>query len=88
MKHNPTVTANAVAVTTVIVYVVCRFLVALFPELFLNIARSWFHGIDIGKIASFDLSTSSFILGLVSSSLTAWLVGYLFAKLYNYFLKS
>lgn len=88
MKHNPSVTANAAAVTTAIVFIVCRFLVALFPELFLNIAQSWFHGIQLTQISELNLSLGSFILGLVTSTIGAWLIGYLFAKLYNYFLKS
>lgn len=87
MKHNPITTANAVAVTTAIVYVVCRFLVGLFPEISMNVARSWFHGIDISKISAWNLSTESFFLGIISATVFAWLIGYLFAKLYNYFLK-
>ncbi len=87
MKHNPLTTANAIAATTAIVYVVCRVLVGLFPEISMNVAKSWFHGIDISKISAWNLSTESFILGIVSATIFAWLVGYLFAVLYNYFLK-
>lgn len=87
MKHNPITTANAAAVTTAIVYVVCRFLVGLFPEVSMNVARSWFHGIDISKISAWNLSTESFFLGIISATVFAWLVGYLFANLYNYFAK-
>lgn len=87
MKHNPMVTANAAAATTAVVYVVCRFLVGLFPELSMNIAKSWFHRIDISKISAWNLSAESFVLGIVSATVSAWLVGYLFARLYNYFLK-
>ena len=86
MKHNPLTTANAVGVTTAIVYVVCRVLVGLFPEISMNVARSWFHGIDISKISAWNLSAESFILGIISATVFAWLVGYLFAVLYNYFL--
>lgn len=87
MKHNPTVTANATAITTAIVYVVCRvgFLVA--PELSMAIGRSWFHGIDISLIAAKNMPPGSFMLGLISATIGAWLVGYLFANLYNAFLK-
>ena len=87
MKHNPMTTANAVGATTAIVYVVCRLLVGLFPAAMMNVARSWFHGIDISKISAWNFSTESFILGIASATIGAWLVGYLFAKLYNYFLK-
>lgn len=88
MKHSPITTANAVGTTTAIVYIICRLLFGLFPEISMNIAKSWFHGIDISKISGWNLSFSSFVLGIVSATITAWLIGYLFAKLYNYFLKS
>ncbi len=88
MKHNPSVTANAAAVTVAIVYIVCRIGIALFPDLGMTITQSWFHGIQLTQISELDLSLGSFVLGLATSTIGVWLVGYLFAKLYNYFLKS
>ena len=80
-------TANAAAATTAIVYIVCRLLVGLFPDISMNVAKSWFHGIDISKISAWNLSLESFILGIITASITAWLVGYVFATFYNYFIK-
>jgi len=88
MKHNPIGTANAVAVTTAIIYIVCRVGVSLFPDLSMTIAQSWFHGIQLTQISELNFTFGSFILGLATSTIGTWLVGYLFAKLYNYFLKS
>lgn len=88
MKHEPMVTANAVAATTAIVYVLCRILVGLFPDLSFTVAQSWFHGIALGQLGSWNLTPPSFILGIVSSAITAWIVGYIFASVYNFFLKS
>ena len=87
MKHEPIITANAIAGTVGVIYVVCRILVGLFPDLSFTIAQSWFHGIELTKMNSWNLSVGSFLLGLISSVITAWLVGYLFAFLYNFFLK-
>lgn len=87
MKHNPVVTANAAGATTAIVFVICRILVGLFPDLFFSIAQSWFHGISLNQIDTSTLTSSTFLLGLISSAVTAWLIGYLFATLYNFFLK-
>lgn len=87
MKHNPLTTANAAGLTTAIVFVACRILVGLFPDLFFSIAQSWFHGIALNKLDPLTLTSSTFLLGLVSSAVTAWLIGYLFANLYNYFAK-
>ncbi len=87
MKHDPTATANAAAVTTAIIYVVCRTAFVVVPDLALAIGQSWFHGIDISKISALNLSTESFILGIISSTVGAWLVGYVYAKIYNSFAK-
>ena len=87
MKHNPMATAHAAAVVTAIIYVVCRQAFVWLPELSMSIARSWFHGIDINKIATTTIPADNFILGLVTATVGAWLVGYLFAKLYNGFAK-
>lgn len=83
MKGSPTTVANAVAVTTVIVFVACRILVGLFPGLSFAVAQSWFHGITLSQLESWNLTIGSFILGLVSSTITAWVVGYLFAYVYS-----
>lgn len=88
MKHEPNTTANAAAVTVAIIYVVCRVAVALFPDIVMTIAQSWFHGLEISKVSGWNLSLGSFILGLVTSTAGAWLAGYLFATVYNYFVKS
>jgi len=85
MKHEPTATANAAAVTVTITYVLCRLLIAAFPQISMVVAQSWFHGLELGNVSTWNLSTSSFLLGLITSTASAWLFGYFFAKAYNYF---
>ena len=87
MKHNPMVTANASALTIAVVYVACRLLVGLFPEAMMTVAKSWFHGIDISLISAWNLSFGSFVIGIVSATITAWLVGYLYGASFEYFRK-
>lgn len=87
MKHEPMATANAAAATVAALYVFCRIAVALVPDLVMSIAQSWFHGLELSKVSGWNLSMESFILGLVTSAGGAWLVGYVFANAYNYFLK-
>ncbi|OGK10759.1 hypothetical protein A2767_06250 [Candidatus Roizmanbacteria bacterium RIFCSPHIGHO2_01_FULL_35_10] len=77
MKTNKMVLANAFALTIGIVYVVCRILVSIFPELFLQISRSWFHIIDLTNAGQADSGSGLFVVGLISSVVTAWLFGYL-----------
>jgi uncharacterized membrane protein len=85
MKHNPMATANAAAATTAIVYILCRILVGISPNFMLEIARSWFHTAQLQArvLGGVDV----FIIGLVTSTVFAWLVGYLFAYFYNMFAK-
>lgn len=62
---------NALAVTTAIVFVLCRLLIGLFPDASFNIAQSWFHGIELSKLGAWNLTMSSLIMGLISSTITA-----------------
>lgn len=78
---------NSLAVTTAIIYVACRILVGLFPDAFFAIAQSWFHGIALSKLGAWSLTLESFILGLISSTITAWVVGFIFIKVYKLFNK-
>ena len=76
MRTKKMVLANAFAFTIGVSYVVCRLLVSLFPGLFMQITRSWFHLIDLTNISQADLGLDLFIIGLVSTVLAAWLFGY------------
>jgi len=87
MKFNKILLANTSAVWVGIIYLVCRFLVVLFPELSKAVTQSWFHGIDIVKIWSVQPIPGNFLLGLVSATLSAWVAGWAFASIYNYFAK-
>ena len=85
MKHNPSTTANAAAATIAVIYVVCALFFVIAPDLSMAITKTWFHGIDISLIDARTATVGSFTLGLVSGTISAWLVGYLFAVLYNIF---
>jgi len=87
MKHEPNAVANALGVTIGVIYIVCAGAVILLPDISMTVAQSWFHGLDLSKISGFTVNPGSFILGLVTSVGGSWLVGFLFATVYNYFLK-
>lgn len=87
MKHQPMATANATAVTTALVYITCATAVALFPDFTMSVARSWFHGIDLSRISAWNFSLESLFLGMATAVAYAWFIGYVFANIYNYFLK-
>ncbi|MCL4416896.1 MAG: DUF5676 family membrane protein [Actinobacteria bacterium] len=77
---------NTLAVTTAIVFIICRVLVAIFPDQSFAIAQSWFHGIEVNKLGA-NLSIGTFVLGLISATITAWIVGYIFIKVFKLFAK-
>jgi len=85
MKNQSYAIQNALAVTTAIIYVLCRLLV--FPNEFFAIAQSWFHGVEFSRLDVGNLTMSAFIVGLISSTITAWVVGYIFIKVYRSFVK-
>lgn len=85
MKTDKMVLANAFGLTIGTTYIVCRLLVSLFPELFMQITKSWFHLIDLTKISGNDLGFGLFVSGLLSSIVTAWLFGYLLGWSIEYF---
>ncbi|EKD80753.1 MAG: hypothetical protein ACD_40C00018G0010 [uncultured bacterium] len=85
MKHDPSVTASAAATMVAVLYVVCRLGVWLLPELSRTIMQSWFHGLQIQPVAAWSLTFPAFLLGLVTATASAWLVGWCFAHCYNMF---
>jgi hypothetical protein len=87
MKKDPMATANASATTIAFVYLVCALSILMFPALSLRVAQAWVHGLDLNRIAGFDVTLGSLVFGLLTSALGGWLVGYVFALSYNYFLK-
>ena len=78
MKKQTYMIANTLAVTVAVIYVFCALSIVLFPDLAITVAQSWFHGLDISKISSQNVTASSFVLGLITATGGAWLVGYLF----------
>ncbi len=86
MKHLPYATANALASTVGIVYVVCRLVIGIFPDIAMSITQSWFHGLELSK-SGWNLPTESFFLGFISAIISAWIIGYIFASAYNIFVK-
>lgn len=82
IKEN--VFANAAAVWVGIIYLFCSLAVVLFPQASLAVARSWFHGFDLGEMWVNQPFRSNFWLGLISAVALTWLAVWLFARIYNY----
>jgi len=87
MKHDVPGTAKATAATVGVIYIACALAIMLLPNFSMTIAQSWFHNLDLSKISGSTVTVGSFILGLVTSTTGGWLIGYVFATAYNYFVK-
>jgi len=85
LSHDPMATGNAAAATTAVVFVACRLLVGVFPNFMFVIGQSWLHGVQLTKMSTWNVPTSAFLLGIISSTFFAWVVGYVFALFYNKF---
>ncbi len=82
MKLNEQAFANASAILTGLVYLVCSLLVALFPEFFRIVGQSWFHGVDLSLIWT-GTPRGNFVLGFITAVVGTWLTGWAFAWVYN-----
>lgn len=87
MKNKPYAAANALATTVAAIYIICALAIVFLPDLSMIVAQSWFHGLDLSKISSQNVTLSSFVLGLVTATIGAWLVGYAFSLAIKQFSK-
>lgn len=81
-KLSPKRVSLSLAYVTAIVSIVCASLIAIFPLGAVNLFGSIFHGIDISKIAV-ALSWQNVILGTIVAIVLAFIIGWLFAVIYN-----
>lgn len=86
-KLNNKIVGLALATTSAILYLICAVFYWLFPKGIMNYANYMFHGIDLSSIASKTMTLGNTIIGLILIFVSSYLVGILFASLYNYFIK-
>ena len=83
-KLNAKLVSCTLACTSSILYILCAALFAINPGAILNLFQYMFHGIDISKIASDEISIAGFLIGLVLVAAMSLITGWLFAVIYNY----
>mgnify|MGYP001603824989 FL=1 len=86
-KLNNKIVGFALATTSAILYLICAVFIWLFPKGTMNYANYMLHNIDLGSIASKTMTLGNTIIGLILIFVSGYLVGILFASLYNYFNK-
>ncbi len=79
--------ALASALVGGIVYFVCALLYWINSEFLIRVGNYLIHGIDLTKIMRTDLTLSSTMIGLILTLILVYLIGSLFAKIYNHLIK-
>ena len=80
----PQAFANAYTIVGIGLYIGCRVLTLVVPDLLFAVGQSWFHTFNmdaVSSVVSMDLNT--FLLGGITFGVLAWLTGYAFASTYN-----
>lgn len=79
--------ANSLAAVTAGVYVVFYALWMLIPEAFIYLFNAQFFGADIAKMIPKTMAFGDVVGMPIALAVFAWLIGYAWAWLYNYFAK-
>ena len=80
----PVAFANAFALVGLGLYIGCRILTLIVPDLLFAVGQSWFHTLNLEAVrgaASMDIG--AFLLGGITFGALAWITGYALAYLYN-----
>lgn len=85
MKKDPKATAHTLAVVAGAWYILCALLILVSKGTYMGIMSTWFHGIDFNALPQARPEMSSLIMGLITFVGFAWITGYAFAAVYNYF---
>lgn len=81
--------ANAVALTALILYVVCTIFVAVAPEAAMAIAAGLMHIPGLGDtLGAVEVTLGGFFLGLIPLLVYSYIGAYLVASLYNRAIRS
>lgn len=80
----PIILANSLTTVALGLYVICRVLSIIAPDILFNVGRSWFHAFSLDALQDatpFELGT--FVFGAVTLAILTWVTTYASAALYN-----
>lgn len=83
-KLNVKLVSLSLVAVSVAISLLCAFFIAVAPAGAIGFLGSIFHGIDLSKIST-TISWSGVLKGLIAVSITAFITGWLFAVIYNFF---
>ena len=82
-KLKPKAAGYALASVAGIVSLVCLLLVVIARDFAINLIGAIIHGIDLSQIAADNITIGSAVLGFVEVIVTGFILGWLFAVIYN-----
>ena len=82
-KLNSKRVGYTLAIVVGIVSLVCLLLVVIARDFTINLFGAIFHGIDLSQIAADNITIGSAILGFVEVVVIGFILGWLFAVIYN-----
>ena len=86
-KKDVNATGIALALTLGIISILCLVLVLIAPGFALNLFGSFMHGVDLSKIAITPSIGGRTLLGFIVALAGGYLIGVIFALIYNKFAK-
>lgn len=87
MHINKVLIANATALTTGAVWILCAFAVSLFPSWAYQINLWWTHGLYASPMGDLKVTFISFIMGGATLTIFFWIIGYLFGLSFEVLVK-
>lgn len=87
MKLTKELLANAFALASGILWVVCSTFVFIFPKFSLTVTSWWMHGLRVGNLGNFNLNLANFLLGGTTLVVSMWVTGYVFGWSLEYLRK-
>ena len=82
-KLNAKATGYTLASVAGIVSLACLLLIVIAKEFTINLFGAIFHGIDLNQIEASNITIGSAILGFVEVIVIGFVLGWLFAVIYN-----
>lgn len=80
--------ANAAAVLTGTIYIVCLVLSWITPDLLISLSNSWVHALNLEAIRDNEqIGLGTVVWGFITSAVLTWIAAYGFAYFYNKFAK-
>lgn len=78
MKLDKTVLANAFGLTAAVLWVACTVIIWLLPDFSLIVTEWWIHGLDISAMGGWNITLTTFLLGGLTITGSAWIAGWVF----------